>query len=73
MKLKRVSNKKTIKILNNISFSGVLVIILAIYIGVFGIIDYQNKESSINAKYNYLLSIGNLSLADEYADALIPH
>lgn len=72
MKFIRVSYKKTTKIFNNISFLGVVICIVAVYIGIYGYQDYQSKEASINAKYNYLLSIGNLSIAGELADARAP-
>ncbi|MGE1103404.1 hypothetical protein [Peribacillus simplex] len=72
MKFIRVLYKETTKILNNISLLGVVVMAVAVYIGFYGYQDYQSKESSINAKYDYLLSIGNLSIADELADARLP-
>ncbi|MEP9407348.1 hypothetical protein ABKP09_13585 [Peribacillus frigoritolerans] len=73
MEFLRVLYKKTTKILNNISFLGVVVCIVAIFIGVYGYKDYQSKESFINAKYNYFYSIGDLSIAEELADARAPH
>ena len=51
-------NKITFK---NISISGILVIILAVLIGVFGYKDYEAKETAINLKYNYLLSTASIN------------
>lgn len=51
-------NKITFK---NISISGILVIILAVLIGVFGYKDYEAKETAINVKYDYLLSIASIT------------
>lgn len=41
----------------NISISGILVIILSVIIAAFGVKDYQSKESAIDTKYNALFSI----------------
>jgi len=48
-------------IFKNISISGILVIILAVLIGVFGYKDYEAKETAINLKYNYLLSTASIN------------
>ncbi|PFI53531.1 hypothetical protein COI68_30295 [Priestia megaterium] len=48
-------------IFKNISISGILVIILAVLIGVFGYKDYEAKETAINLKYNYLLSTASIT------------
>ncbi|WP_369361908.1 hypothetical protein [Priestia megaterium] len=48
-------------IFKNISISGILVIILAVLIGVFGYKDYEAKETAINLKYNYLLTTASIA------------
>lgn len=55
----------------NISISGILIIILAVLIGGFGYKDYEAKATSINLKYDYLLSIASITAATNKAGIAI--
>ncbi|MCP1495290.1 preprotein translocase subunit SecF [Peribacillus frigoritolerans] len=50
-----------------ISFWGIIVFGLAIFILYLGIKDYQQQELEINAKYNFQLSLANMSISAESA------
>lgn len=63
--------ENTIKIIKKTSILGVLLTILAIIIAGIGFKEYQNQYFSINAKYELLLSVAQLSVASKGRDNLI--